>query len=203
METIKSKINSYLGKLEDSERAEVLQYLQESHILGNTLLEAHFIAEHEAGKQLALIEASRAAWEQKIDGWVDSLEPRLHAQAEGFFDGLQDFVIAGTKAMDFREPLTQLKAEVKKLSAEVVASTKAQLDAQLKEHQEKLAEVAEQERRKIQTSLIKTLDAKLGPVVEQAFKDSSDKFRVKALLRDVGLMTLAVGIALGLKSLFF
>lgn len=191
--TTNQAINKHLSELSDTERAEVLQYLQNYSILGNSVLEGFYLAQVNSVKSLAGYEARIEAIQAKTDEWANSLEPRLQAQAEGFFDGMTDFV--STEAVKVQAAIAAMHDKSKQ--------HQATLNGHLKDLEIKYRAVADSERTKVTSALVATLKEKLEPHVEAAFKNSSDKFSMWSMGRDVLVMTIAFGIALGVKAWLF
>ena len=203
---LNDEINRHLTGLDEEERGKVLQYLQESQTMGNLVLESLFMAQVNAAASLASTQTRMAEIQAQTNEWANKLEPKLQAQAEEFFDGLNEFTAMHAKTMNdsvegiqraMREAVESSHANMQARAKEL----KAELESSFKGLVKQLEAKANTEREKVTGQLVATLNKHLSPHVETAFKNSSDRFSVKALVRDVVVVLVAFGIYSGIKAL--
>ena len=193
---MKDNINQLIAEFPQEQQAEVLDYLRNSQTLGNPILEEFFIREHASLLQLKKHEDLRKSYQLDLDNWVAGLEPRLHEQANNFFESIEEHV---TVQVDNLVKANEVMAEALDRAVE---TAKAEIEASAASQEKKIAETFELERRKVQRMFIETLNEKLDPHVQNAFKKSSDKFTAKAIIRDVGVVLIAFCLFYGLKFFF-
>lgn len=189
-------INLLIAEYPKEKQAQLLAFLQASQILGNPLLEEYFLREHASVLQLMKHEELRKQYQLDLDNWVAGLEPRLQEQAVEFFSSIEEHV---SRQVEKIIKANELMADA---LDNAVETAKAEIEASARELTSKLEAAAESERRRVQEKLISSLNSKLDPHVEKAFKKSSDKFRALLILRDVGVVVLGLCIFYGIKMLF-
>ena len=190
---MEDNINLLIAEYPKDKQAKLLEFLQNSQILGNPLLEEYFIREHASVLQLMKHEELRKQYQLDLDNWVSGLEPRLQEQAVEFFASIEEHVsLQVAKIVKANELMADALDNA-------VETAKAEIEASARELTSKLEAAAESERRRVQEKLINSLNSKLDPHVEKAFKASSDKFRALSIARDVGVVVLGLCIFYGIK----
>lgn len=202
----------YLNTLKNEDGEAILKYLLSSPIIGNPVLEELFMREQSAVFQLMVHDQAYGVFREDIDNWIAGLEPRFQGAAQEFFDGITDFVGDAAKVLnqtgqkistDLVQAQATLVTETSKVIAAGAVQLKAALDAHAGELEARLSATAESERKKVVKALVDSLNAKLDPHVEKAFNSSTDKFRLKTIARDIGVVLIAFCIYSGMKAVFF
>lgn len=194
---MEDNINLLIAEYPKEKQAQLLEFLQSSQILGNPLLEEYFIREHASVLQLMKHEELRKQYQLDLDNWVAGLEPRLQEQAVEFFASIEEHVSRQV------ENLVQANLVMAEALDNAVKTAQGEIAASAKQLTEKLEAAAESERRRVQEKLISSLNSKLDPHVEKAFKKSSEKFRALSILRDVGVVVVGLCIFYGIKMFFW
>ena len=190
---METTINQLIAEFPKERQEKILNYLQKSEILGNPLLEEYFIREHGAVLQLMKHEELCKRFQLDLDGWIAGLEPKLQSVAFEFFRSVEEHVSEQVNN------LVHANQTMAQALDNAVETAKAEIEASARELTSKLEAAAELERRRVQEKLITTLNSKLDPHVENAFKASSDKFTAKSILRDVGVVVVGLCIFYGMK----
>ena len=193
---MEDNINLLIAEYPKEKQAQLLEFLQASQILGNPLLEEYFIREHASVLQLMKHEELRKQYQLDLDNWVAGLEPRLQEQAVEFFASIEEHV---SRQVEKIVKANELMADA---LDNAVETAKAEIEASARELTSKLEAAAESERRRVQEKLISSLNSKLDPHVEKAFKASSDKFTSKSIIRDVVVVVAGLCIFYGIKMFF-
>lgn len=191
-----NNINELIAEFPKDKQSEILEYLKNSQTFGNPLLEEFFIREHASILQLQKHEDLRKKFQLDLDNWIEGLEPKLQEQAFEFFKSIEDHVSVQVNN------LVVANETMAEALDRAVETAKAEIEASRLSQEKKLAETFELERRKVQKMFIETMNEKLNPHVEAAFKNSSDKFTAKAIIRDVAIVLGGLCLFFGLKFFF-
>lgn len=203
-------INQYLSALSNEERIETLKYLQDSGTLGNPILESLFQAQVDSEQTLKQLQLKSNEIKQDTNEWFQSVEKRLEASAEEYFNSLSEFV--GEQSALFSRSKEDMEATMLNLPQHIIQSVRDLIEHEEKQFKERLqvAEfewtmrikaMSEEERNKATAALEKTLKSKLQGAVEVVFRQSLDKFKFLVILRDIGVVLVAFGLYSGIKSL--
>ena len=193
---METTINQLIAEFPKDRQEDLLNYLQKREILGNPLLEEYFIREQGAVLQLMKHEELCKRFQLDLDGWIAGLEPKLQGFAFEFFHSIEEHVTDQVKN------LVCANQTMAQALDKAVETALAEIEARAADLTKKMECVAESERRRVQEKLITTLNDKLDPHVEKAFKVSSDRFTAKSMLRDVGVVIVGLCIFYGMKMFF-
>lgn len=201
------------------DRAKVLDYVINSQIIGNPLMEEFYMTQSSAVFQLICQKKSWDVFKNNIDEWTESLEPRMQDAAEGFFEGMQDFskniatdlkvATAGVNKgleLAYLGMVEQTDRLVEQAVIDInagVAQAKLDMDKYFIDKQADMIAVNESERRKTQRSFIEAINTSIAPHVAKVFEAAGDKKTALKFARDVGVCLVAFSIFSGARWLFF
>ena len=189
-------INELITEFDKDKQKQLLEYLQCSNTLGNPVLEEFFIREHASVLQLMKHEELRRQFQLDVESWIAGLEPKLQASAKQFFDSFED------KVRQHAETITKANMLFAEALDRAVQTSLFEIETKAGELEKTLGQSAELERLKTVEALVNTLNNKLDPHVQKAFAGSTDKFRVKIILRDLGVLIAGMSIFYGLSHIF-
>ena len=211
--------NNHLNSLDESERIAIFEYIKDGQIIGNPVLENYFIVERSAVLTLQSYQKAAELFKQDFDKWASTLEPQLNETATEFFKGMAQYTastatslaLVGKKISEQTQQASrELQGDLKRFVefgaeqlSERLTEHEASLDNKLEVLMAQLGDKSDGERRRVTKALTETLNSKLAPVVSVAFKASSDRFTLKAITRDFGIVFLAMALCLGLKAAIF
>ena len=211
--------NNHLNSLDEHERIAIFEYIREGQIIGNPVLENYFIVERSAVLTLQSYQKASELFKQDFEKWASTIEPQLNETATEFFKGMAQYTastatslaLVGKKISEQTQQASRdLQGDLNKFVefgaeqlGERLAEHQASLDNKLEMLMVQLGDKSDGERRRVIKALTETLNSKLAPVVASAFKASSDRFTMRAITRDFGIVFVAMALCLGLKAIFF
>lgn len=213
--------NQFLAEAiqDKDDRAKILDYVMKSQIIGNPLMEEFYMTQSSAVFQLICHKKSWDVFMNDIDGWIETLEPRMAESAMLFFEGLKDFTqdigqelkiaTAGVnKGLAFAhagmvEQTDRLVAQAKESINASAAQAKLNIDTHFHNKQIDMIAEFEKERRKTQNKFIESINTSIAPHVAKVFAAAADKKTALKFARDVGVCLVAFSIFSGLRWMFF
>lgn len=203
----------------NEDRAKILDYVQKSQIMGNPLMEEFYMTQSSAVFQLICQKKSWDVFRNDIDGWVETLEPRMAESAMMFFEGLKDFTqdigqqlktaTAGVNKglalahAGMVEQTDRLVEQAKQSINASAAQAKLEIDTHIYNKQIDMIADLEKERLKTKRSFIEAINTSIGQNVAKVFAATADKNKALKFARDVGVCLVAFSIFSGLRWLFF
>ena len=201
------------------DRAKILDYVINSQIIGNPLLEEFYMTQSSAVFQLICQKKSWEVLRTNIDDWTETVEARMQESAESYFEGMLQYSQEISKGLKVatdgvNEGLASAHAGMVEQTDRLVELTntrikesadkaKLMVDAHFSDLNIKMIANAETERRNVQKSFIDSMNTSMIPHINKAFSSSNDKFKTKTILRDVAVCLGAFCIFQLLKLFIF
>ncbi|QNP48372.1 hypothetical protein [Diaphorobacter aerolatus] len=206
------QLEEILNTLTTEERSKTFEYLEKSEILNNPILEQYFVFQYQSAQRMNGLREDLEGIEQVGDKWRQEFVENLQQEANVFMDSMAEFVAEQTYKLkqesdNMAKTIVNLPPHVIQSVRDLIEHEKAQFEKDMTARQLnwgfRLAELTETERNKILKELRTTMKTELKPAVENVFGSTLDKFKLKVVCRDIGVVLIAFGLFQGIKAILF